>query len=361
VNASVVSLVGYGAPVAMGTLGWSSLTRRGTIAAGMSASSPAAATGCPRCLVTGAAGFIGSHLVDYLLATGHEVVGLDCFTDYYPRWMKERNLAPAARQPGFRLVEGDLRDMDLVALVRGTDVVFHLAAMGGLLRSWTWFDTYLTCNVLGTQRLLEAVRQVGVRHLIHASTSSVYGRDSSGDEHHPTCPDSPYGVTKLAAENLVLAYARNFGLPVTVLRYFSIYGPRQRPDMGYYIFIDRILRDEAVTIHGDGSAVRGNTYIDDCVAATLTAMDRGPAGEVFNIGGGESVSALEALHLIERIVGRQVQVTFGPARPGEQLRAVADTGKARRLLGWQPATGIEAGLRAQVAWQQTVRPREAVA
>lgn len=310
-----------------------------------------------RCVVTGAAGFIGSHLVDRLLADGHQVMGVDAFTDYYPRAEKERNLSGAARSPAFRLIEADLRHADLAPLLDGAHVVFHLAAMGGLLRSWTWFDEYLTCNVLATQRLLEAVRAAGTDHLVHVSTSSVYGRDSSGDEERRTQPDSPYGVTKLAAENLVFAYARNFGLPVTVLRYYSIYGPRQRPDMGYRIFIDRLLAGETITIHGDGRQTRGNTFVADCVEATVAAMRHGPAGEAINVGGGEQVSVLEAVHLLEKVTGRRADIVFGPPRPGEQARALADIGKARRLLGWSPATSIADGLAAQAAWQMEIRGR----
>jgi len=308
-----------------------------------------------RCVVTGAAGFIGSHLSEALLAAGHEVLGIDCFTDYYDRDIKEANLADLLGQPAFRLAEEDLRKADLGPLLRDVDAVFHLAAMGGLLRSWTWFRDYQDCNILATQRLLDAVLAEGVPHLVHVSTSSVYGRDSSGDEHQEPAPISPYGVTKLAAEHLVRAYAANFDVSATVLRYFSIFGPRQRPDMGYHIFIDRILKGETITIAGDGRQTRGNTYVADCVAATLAAFDRGPVpevvGETFNIGGGEVISALDALSLIERITGREARIVHGPARPGEQQQALADTRKARRVLGWRPTVGIEAGLRAQVAWQ----------
>ena len=311
-----------------------------------------------RCVVTGAAGFIGSHLVDRLLAGGQSVTGIDAFTDYYPRQDKERNLRAARAHPAFRLIEADLRSAHLPPLLEGADVVFHLAAMGGLLRSWTWFEEYLTCNVLATQRLLEALRREPTAHLIHVSTSSVYGRDSTGDEERPLRPDSPYGVTKLAAENLVFAYAANFGLPVTVLRYFSIYGPRQRPDMGYRIFIDCLLADRPIVIHGDGRQTRGNTYVDDCVEATVAAMRHGPAGQALNVGGGQPVSALEALKLLERITGRSARLSFGPPRPGEQAQALADVTRAERLMGWSPRTGLEAGLRAQVAWQQGLEHEE---
>lgn len=279
------------------------------------------------------------------------MIGVDCFTDYYEREVKESNLRAARRSERFELVEADLRESDLRPLLAGASAVFHLAAMGGLLRSWTWFEEYLTCNVLATQRLLEALRESDVAHLIHASTSSVYGRDSSGDEERPKHPDSPYGVTKLAAENLVTAYARNFDLPVTVLRYFSIYGPRQRPDMGYHIFIERILSDRGIVVFGDGSQVRANTFVDDCIAATIAVLDHGPTGQVINIGGGEPVTTLGAISIIEELTGRKARVRHGEPRPGEQQRAVADVGKAERLLGWRPATGIRAGLQAQVEWQ----------
>jgi UDP-glucuronate 4-epimerase len=315
--------------------------------------SAAAAPARPRVLVTGAAGFIGSHVVDALLARGHRVIGVDCFTDYYPRATKERNLAPARQRPGFELVEADLRTADLHRLAEQVDAVVHEAAMGGLLRSWTAFDEYLSCNVLATQRLLEACRDTAVSHLVHASTSSVYGRDASVAEDHPVRPVSPYGVTKLAAEELVRAYHESFGVPYTILRYFSIYGPRQRPDMGYHIFIERILRDEAVEILGDGRQTRGNTHVTDCVAATLAALDRGPLARAVNVGGGEEVSALEAVGIVARLADRQPRIVHGPPRPGEQDRALADITLARRELAWEPRVGIEAGLATQLEWQRS--------
>lgn len=324
----------------------------------MSETIPPAISGPRACVVTGAAGFIGSHLCDALLAAGHSVVGLDCFTDYYDPSVKRANLAEASAHPRFRLVEADLRSTDLGPALAGADAVFHLAAMPGLLRSWTDFAGYDSCNVLGTQRLLEALRESDA-HLIHVSTSSIYGRDSSGDEERPKQPISPYGVTKLAAENLAFAYAQIYGQRLTVLRYFSIFGPRQRPDMGYHIFIERILDGESITVFGDGSQTRGNTYVDDCVAATVAAMEAGPTHEAYNIGGGEVVSVIDVLRHIEAITGREARIEFGPARPGEQQTALADTQKARERFDWTPATGIEAGLRAQVAWHRARREGEA--
>jgi nucleoside-diphosphate-sugar epimerase len=314
----------------------------------------AGSTAPARVLVTGAAGFIGSHVVDALLAKGHEVTGLDCFTDYYARSIKEANLASALADPHFTFVEADLRTADLVEIVSAVDVVVHEAAMGGLLRSWTHFDTYVSCNVVATQRLLEACTQGAVGHFVHASTSSVYGRDASGDEDRPLEPDSPYGVTKLAAEHLIRAYHKNFGIPFTTLRYFSIYGPRQRPDMGYHIFIERILRDEEIVVFGDGSQTRGNTYVDDCVRATLAAVELGPRAMAINVGGGDEISVLSALKLIGELATKEPRIRHAAARPGEQTRALADVTRARKELGWAPSVSIRDGLARQIAWQAAV-------
>jgi UDP-glucuronate 4-epimerase len=305
-----------------------------------------------RCLVTGAAGFIGSHLSERLLGDGHEVVGVDVFHAYYARDRKERHLAELQGRAGFALHELDLRTADLAPLLEGVDVVFHLAAMPGLLRSWDWFEEYMTCNVLATQRLLDAARAASPTRFVNVSTSSVYGRVSSCDEDALPRPISPYGATKLCAEKLAIAYHETFGLPVVVLRYFSVYGPRQRPDMGYSIFIDRVLRGEGITIFGDGEQSRGNTYVADCVDATVRAGTLGTSGEAYNVGGGESRSANWIVETIQRLAGRSVTVVHGPERPGEQREARADTTRARRDLGWEPRTSLEDGLRTQIAWQQ---------
>jgi UDP-glucuronate 4-epimerase len=304
------------------------------------------------CLVTGAAGFVGSHLSERLVAEGHEVLGLDAFNPYYAREIKERNLAQLRSGPRFRFVEADLRSDDLTPLLAGVDLVYHEAAMAGLPRSWTQFEEYMTCNVLGTQRLLEAARLAGVQKLVHASTSSVYGRDALGDEDTLPRPISPYGATKLCAERLALAYQESFGLPVVVIRYFSVYGPRQRPDMAYNIFIDRVLSGHTLTVFGDGTQSRGNTYIDDAVDATILAAEKGANGGVYNIGGGEARDLNWIIATIERLTGRPAVIERQAARAGDQLHTKADIRRAQAVLGYQPSTPLEEGLRQQVAWQR---------
>ncbi len=309
------------------------------------------------CLVTGAAGFVGSHLSTELLARGHKVIGVDAFIPYYPRAQKEQNLAPLRAQDRFSLHELDLRTDDLAHLFDGSDgekvdAVFHLAAQAGLLRSWVEFESYMTCNVLATQRLLEAAAP-SRPHLLHISTSSVYGNFATGDESSPLAPVSPYGITKLAAEHLVRAYATSFGLPTTILRLFSVYGPGQRPDMGYNIFIRRILNGETITIDGDGTDSRSNTYVRDCVRGLILAFEQPTqsVGEVFNIGGGEEVTVLQVLEMLQELSGKEVHTTHGPGRPGDQRRTAADISKAQQRLGYAPQTAMLEGLRAQLAWQ----------
>ncbi len=312
-----------------------------------------------KCLVTGAAGFIGSHLCENLLRDGHAVVGLDAFIPFYPRPVKEGNLAAFRHHPAFVFHALDLRTDPLEYALSGVEAVFHIAAMPGLTRSWTEFDLYESCNLLGTQRLLEGVRRLpALNRFIYASTSSVYGRYGSGDETLPTRPISPYGVTKLAAENLCRAHAEEMGLPLVVLRYFSVYGPRQRPDMGYHRFIDAMLQDRPLLVYGDGLQARGNTYVEDCIAATVAAL-KAPVGEVYNVGGGETANVWEILAKLESILGRRAIVQREPARPGDQRFTGADTVKLSRHLGWQPQIGLEEGLAHQVAWQQLQLQRRA--
>ena len=304
-----------------------------------------------RCFVTGAAGFVGSHLCERLVREGHEVVGLDSFVPYYPRAVKEANLQFLQQAPRFTFVERDLRCDDLADLVRDADVIFHNAAMPGLPLSWTTFDMYMTCNLQATQRLVEAMRQHSRARLVHASTSSVYGREALGAEDTLPQPVSPYGITKLAAEHLCQAYRENFGLDVVVLRYFSLYGPRQRPDMGYYLFIDALLHDRRITLYGDGEQTRGNTFVLDIVDANVLAWEKARSGEVFNIGGGQAVSVNHVLELLQALTGKRACIERRPPRPGDQRHTFADTRRARERLGWVPTTTIEAGLRAQIEWQ----------
>src|SRR5258706_2865295 len=241
-----------------------------------------------RCLVTGAAGFIGSHLCKQLLARGHSVIGVDAFIPYYPREVKKRNIESFLRSPDFAFYELDLRYDELNPALEDIDTVFHMAAMPGLMRSWSEFHLYMTCNLQATHRLLEAARVNQVKHFIYGSTSSVYGRFATGNEELPLAPCSPYGVTKLSAEYLCRAYAENSGLPLTILRFFSVYGPGQRPDMAYHIFIQALLQNGPVTVYGDGEQSRSNTFIDDCVQGILLAFEKREksVGEWFNIGGG---------------------------------------------------------------------------
>jgi nucleoside-diphosphate-sugar epimerase len=306
-----------------------------------------------KCVVTGAAGFIGSHLCEELLRGGHEVIGVDAYIPYYPQAVKERNQATARTHARYRFERLDLREAPLDGMVGDAEVIFHLAAMPGLVQSWKDFDGYWTCNVKATQRLVEAVlRSAGrLRRFIYASTSSVYGTYASGDEMMPTRPVSPYGVTKLAGEHLCRAYAEAHHLPLVVLRYFSVYGPRQRPDMGYHRFIRALLREEAITVYGDGQQVRGNTYVSDCVAATLAAVEA-HSGETYNIGGGEAATVWDIIHKLEAVAGRRAAIQREPARPGDQRYTFADTTKLRRHFGWEPRTTLQEGLSRQWEWQK---------
>ena len=311
-----------------------------------------------KCLVTGSAGFIGSHLCERLVQDGHTVVGIDAFIPYYPRAIKEANLLALRGNRAYTHHTIDLRTDPLDAALDGVEVVFHLAAMAGLVKSWTDFDLYQSCNLNATQRLLEAIRRTpSIQRLIYASTSSVYGRFSTGDETMPTRPISPYGVTKLAAENLCRSY-EELGVPVVVLRYFSVYGPRQRPDMGYHRFIAALLDNQPITVYGDGQQIRGNTYIDDCIEATLAAT-KAPIGETYNLGGGETASVWDILAKLEKILGRKPNIRHEPARFGDQRSTFADTTKLQRHLGWQARTTLDVGLARQVAWQEQGGQRQA--
>jgi nucleoside-diphosphate-sugar epimerase len=301
-------------------------------------------------VVTGAAGFIGSHVSELLVEAGHDVVGVDCFTPYYGRREKERNLTGLLDDPRFTFHELDLRVDALDGAVAGADAVINEAATPGLVLSWTDFDEYLSCNVTAVHRLIAACEAHGIGRVIQASTSSVYGAVADGDEDQPTRPVSPYGVTKLAAENLLLAHHATTGFPVVVLRYFSIFGPRQRPDMAYRIFCEQLVAGEPITIFGDGFQTRANTYVTDCAEATLAALDAGEPGEIYNIAGGEEIALRDALHVLAEELGVEPAIISADRRRGDQLRTAPVTTKARDKLGWSPETPVTDGLRSLARW-----------
>lgn len=295
-----------------------------------------------RILVTGASGFIGSHLCERLIADGHQVTGVD----RQPCWV-----------PGVTAFRWDLRERAIASLLRDVDAVIHLAARAGMAGSWVDFDDYTSCNVLATQRVLEAAARVQVPWVIYCSSSSVYGRFAVGDEDNSSLlPCSPYGVSKLAGEQLCRAYWESRSLPFTIVRPFSIYGPRQRADMFHHVAIEALLSGRSLTIYGNGHQVRSNTYVGDLVDAFASLLARPDAakGNVFNVGGGEAVSLLETLWLLESLTGRKATIEWRPARVGDQSATAADTTKARQLLGWQPATSLKDGLTKQVAWHRQV-------
>lgn len=296
-----------------------------------------------RYLVTGAAGFIGSHLAETLQEHGHDVVGLDCFTDYYDPALKEEN----AR--GLDVVRLDLAEGPLD--FRGVDGVFHLAGQPGVRASFQDFAAYLSRNVLATQRIFEAAAATSTR-VVFASSSSVYG----DAERYPTpedvvpAPISPYGITKLACENLANAYAKSVALDAVTLRYFTVYGPRQRPDMAFTRIVTALAEGRPFELYGDGSVSRGFTYVADVVRSTVEAMERAPAGAVYNVGGGTEVTVAEVIALCERIADRPLDLRTLPPAAGDPRRTAADTSRIRAELGWEPRIGLEEGLQAQWEW-----------
>ncbi len=306
-----------------------------------------------KALVTGVAGFIGSTLAERLLASGAEVTGIDCFTDYYARSIKERNLAGPTAHDGFTFVESTIADANLASLLDGVTHVFHLAAQAGVRRSWGRdFQVYTVNNVDATQLLLEACNGRPLERLVYASSSSVYGDlvDIPMREDALPQPVSPYGVTKLAAEQLCYLYHVNFGVPTVALRYFTVYGPRQRPDMGFHRFIRAGLRHEPITLYGDGEQTRDFTFVADAVAATFHAGVRGVPGAVYNIGGGSRVSINHVLDIIGGLLGRPLTVQREPAQKGDMRDTYADTSRARRDIGFAPSVTLEQGLEAEVRW-----------
>jgi UDP-glucose 4-epimerase len=311
-----------------------------------------------KAVVTGAAGFIGSHVADSLVRDGHEVIGIDCFTDYYSRQAKEANLRGLRRSALFELVESRLQDADLARLLDGASHVYHLAAQAGVRASWgREFALYTDHNVLATQRLLEAAVGAGRPTLVCASSSSVYGDAPSLPlrEDGPCQPVSPYGVTKLAAEHLAVLYHRNHGLPTISLRFFTVYGPRQRPDMAFHRFLKAARDGEAVTVFGDGLQTRDFTYVDDVVRAARAAALSGHPGSVYNVGGGERVALNEVLRLVESVTARPLRTQRQEAQKGDMRDTFADTAAARRDLGFRSTVSLADGLAREWEWIRGMR------
>jgi len=307
-----------------------------------------------RALVTGCAGFIGSYLAESLLADGYDVVGVDCFTDNYPRVDKQANLAVARDHDRFSFAGTDLVTADAEWLLDGCDVVFHLAAEPGVRSSWGQrFDRYLRNNIRATQRLLEASHRAPERRIVYASSSSVYGESERLPTPEDAAPQplSPYGVTKLAAEQLCRLYHANHGVDAVALRFFSVYGPRQRPDMAFRRFCEAAVAHAPIDVYGDGRQTRDFTFVVDVVAAArAAAVAEGVAGEAYNVGGGSRVSLAAALELLARIAGRPLDIRRHERESGDVQDTGADISRARRDLGFAPATDLPAGLRAEFEW-----------
>ena len=307
-----------------------------------------------KALVTGVAGFIGSHLAERLVREGFEVVGVDSFEDYYPRWIKKKNIESLLKCKNFTFFEKNILSEDFFNLpqLKGVDYIFHQAAQAGVRKSWGKdFEVYTKNNILATQKLLEFAKEKGVRKFIYASSSSVYGEVKSlpFKENSPAKPFSPYGVSKLAGENLCYLYFKNFGVPTVSLRYFTVYGPRQRPDMAFHKFIRGIIFDEEIEIYGDGSQTRDFTYVDDVVEANILSLDS-PPGEVFNIGGGERINLIDALRLIEKLLGKKAKVKKKDSQKGDLQDTLADIKKAKKILNYRPKVKIEGGLEKEILW-----------
>ncbi len=302
-----------------------------------------------RCLVTGVAGFVGSHLAERLLADGHEVVGIDAFTDYYPRSMKERNIENIRSYGRFTFVEGNLLELSLAPLLDGVDFIFHQAAQAGVRASWgRSFSIYADCNILATQRLLDTLLAIGqyIKRFVYASSSSVYGNTKALPVSEAATPQpiSPYGVTKLAGEHLCQLYYHNFGIPTVALRYFTVYGPGQRPDMAFHRFCKSIIDHEPLHVFDDGTQTRDFTYVADVVEANVRAATFETQGSVMNIAGGSRVTVREVIALLEEISGTKIQVIFEPKQHGDVRDTCADISSAQQLIGYQPLISLREGL-----------------
>ncbi len=309
----------------------------------------------PRSLVTGAAGFIGSHIVDRLLALGHDVVGVDCYVDYYDRDLKERNIREASSQANFLMLEEDLVTMDHGGLLEDADYVFHQAGQAGVRPSWgEHFAGYVRNNIEATQRLLEAAKDAELTKFVFASSSSVYGDAKELPVTEETIPQpiSPYGVTKLAAEHLCSLYATNYGVPAISLRYFTVYGPRQRPEMAIQHFLSVIKNGETATLFGDGRQTRDFTFVGDVVEANVLAMEADTSERVLNVCGGSRISMNDLIALLEETAGGELTLQRKAAASGDARHTFGDNSRAGDALGFEPRTSLAEGVAAQWKWLQ---------
>jgi UDP-glucose 4-epimerase len=306
-------------------------------------------------IVTGAAGFIGSHLTQTLLEQGQEVIGIDEFNDYYDPMLKRKNIAHLESSPNFTLIDSNILALDWSKLLQDVEVIYHQAAQAGVRASWgTGFRAYTERNINATQVILEAAKDAPqLTRFVFASTSSIYGDAETLPTHEgiPPQPVSPYGITKLAAERLCGLYHKNFGVPFVSLRYFTVYGPRQRPDMAFHKFFKAVIQDEAIPIYGDGEQTRDFTFVKDAVAANLAAATVPEAiGEIFNIGGGSRVVLAEVLNTMETIVGKPIKRNHIEKAMGDARHTAADVSKARQILGYQPQVSLTEGLKQEWEW-----------
>jgi len=311
------------------------------------------------CIVTGVAGFIGSHLAEALLLRGDRVIGIDEFNDYYDPDLKRKNVATLLQSASFELISASIQQIEWRSLLTGVDVVFHQAAQAGVRASWGQdFLHYTERNLTATQMILEAAKDCStLQRLVYASTSSVYGDAETLPTPESVCPQpvSPYGITKLAAEQLGRLYHKNYGVPVTALRYFSVYGPRQRPDMAFHKFFKAVLQQRAIAIYGDGQQTRDFTFVGDVVAANLLAAAEPLAiGEVFNIGGGSRVVLADILEQIEAITGKPLQRDYQPCAKGDARHTAADVTKATHLLNYSPTVSLPDGLIQEWDWVRSL-------
>jgi UDP-glucose 4-epimerase len=310
-----------------------------------------------KCLVTGAAGFIGSHLCRRLLEQDYDVLGVDMFTDFYPKWIKERNIEPLKKEKNFEFIQMDLNELDLKNTLKNIDTVFHLAAQAGIRTSWGEnFSIYSKNNIEATQHLLEASRDSHITKFIYASSSSVYGLcpELPMVETSPLLPFSPYGVTKLAAEQLCLLYHKNYGIPAVSLRFFTVYGPGQRPDMAFHQFFKSIAEDKEISIFGDGTQTRDFTYIDDIIDANFACIGKGKPGEIYNIGGGNRKNLNDTFLILEEICGKKTKVTKHAVQKGDVPHTFANIEKARKDLDYSPLTQLQDGLKDEWTWIQKI-------